>query len=501
MSGHKASGLLVTWATATLLLAGTSTAQAQLQPTTNVVVTSNLNADGHTNVAAARLRRPTTNALGRAHVGVFVMHPYGGYQNNPICDGLARRGFTVVCADSVFTGREDDYYGYEQHAAGTRAGIGFLRSIAATPDGLPAVTKVVILGHSVGAPMMAFYENVAENGPAVCQGKEKIIPCVDTELQGLPKADGVILFDAHLGEGLAVFTYVDPAYVDLATPNCPPRNGALDMFSAANGFVTSPGALNDNGAAYSAQFRRRFLDEQAARNARLLEQALKLLQERRIATGNPRDMGDDIPFIVPGSDGARLWQPDLGLLRSTQRPHMLLARDGTRSEKVIESVRPPSGNARAADCATSTRKVNVHVWLGAKSLRSFPGVYNQTVNDLTGVDYESSATSTVTNVRGIGRAPNGGQTTTPLLIVANTGHYFLRPDEIIYESAVSTDKTIAFSEGAVHGGGPCAACARIILNNPALSAAEANTYWTDPQGNGPADRTYNFMAEWLAARY
>ena len=157
-------------------------AQAQLQPTTNVIVTTELNSGGQINVNAARLRRPETNALGKAHIGVFVMHSFSGYQNNAVCNALAQRGFTVLCADSVFTGREDDYYGYEQHAPGIRAGINYLKSIAATAT-LPAISKVVIFGHSMGAPMMAFYQNVAENGAAIaCQGPEKIIPCVDDNL-------------------------------------------------------------------------------------------------------------------------------------------------------------------------------------------------------------------------------------------------------------------------------------------------------------------------------
>jgi hypothetical protein len=134
-------------------------------------------------------------------------------------------------------------------------------------------------------------------------------------------------------------------------------------------------------------------------------------------------------------------------------------------------------------------------------LRATPGKYAQTPNDITGIDYDSSATSSVTNVKGVGKHPNGNQATTPLLIIANTGHYFLRPDEIVYDSAYSTDKTLAFSEGAVHGGGPCAQCTRIIQNNPALPTATANAYWTDPAGNGPAERSWNFMAEWLSARY
>jgi pimeloyl-ACP methyl ester carboxylesterase len=473
---------------------------AQLQPTTNVVVTSELNAGGQTNVAAARVRRPVSDALGRAHIGIFVMHPYSSYQNNALCDGLAQRGFTVLCADSVFTGRPDDYYGYEQHAPGVRAGIDYLRGIAASTM-LPAVTRVLLLGHSMGAPMMAFYENVAENGAAIaCQGPEKILPCVDTDLHGLPRADGVILFDPHLGDSLATFTYVDPA-LGMSTTECVDRKKQFDMFDAANGYVSDPGGLDDNSATYGKQFRKAFLVHQANRNEALMKEALRLLAERRRVTGNPNDMGDEIPFIVPGADGARLWQPDTALMRSTQRPHLLLARDGTRPTTIIHSVRPASGDLAAASCDESTLAVNVHVWLGAKALRATPGLYDQTENDITGVDYASSATSTVSGVRGIGTHPVDGRSTTPLLIIANTGHYFLRPAEIVYDNAISTDKTVAYSEGAVHGGGPCAQCTRILLNDPSLPTAAANAYWADAAGNGPLERSLDFMAEWPSARF
>src|SRR5437762_12926358 len=52
----------------------------------------------------------------------------------------------------------------------------------------------------------------------------------------------------------------------------------------------------------------------------------------------------------------------------------------------------------------------------------------------------------VSNAKGI---------TVPLVIISNTGHYFVRPDEILYDNAISHDKTIAFEEGAVHGGTQC----------------------------------------------
>lgn len=41
-------------------------------------------------------------------------------------------------------------------------------------------------------------------------------------------------------------------------------------------------------------------------------------------------LGDDIPFEVVGSTDARLWQPDINLLKYTKKPHILLPRDDSR---------------------------------------------------------------------------------------------------------------------------------------------------------------------------
>ena len=144
-----------------------------------------------------------------------------------------------------------------------------------------------------------------------------------------------MLFDAHLGDGLASFTYVDPALTNNIFA-CEPRKRQNDMFTEANGYIRNPGQLDDNGATYSKQFKKTFLVHQAVRNEDLIEVALDLLQQRRIQTGNPNDMGDAIPFVVPGSDGARLFQPDTSLLKYTKKKHILLARDGTRPVQIIE---------------------------------------------------------------------------------------------------------------------------------------------------------------------
>ena len=43
----------------------------------------------------------------------------------------------------------------------------------------------------------------------------------------------------------------------------------------------------------------------------------------------------------------------------------------------------------------------------------------------------------------------------PALVQANTCHYLIVPDEIVYDHLASKDKTLAFVEGAVHGFTPC----------------------------------------------
>src|SRR6266511_3196053 len=74
---------------------------------------------------------------------------------------------------------------------------------------------------------------------------------------------------------------------------------------------------------------------------------------------------------------------------------------------------------------------NVHIWLGTHSLRATSGLYTQSADDITGIDYDSSNATSVSNAKGI---------TVPLVIISNTGHYFVRPDEILYDMQLPTIK-------------------------------------------------------------
>jgi hypothetical protein len=374
----------------------------------------NLGAGGN-----ALLRVPSPlGSSPRDQIGLFVMHPSSSYINNRICTELADRGYRTLCADNPFSFNGNGYKGYEDHSDIIRRGINCLKGqnpagqTSSPCSSITGVTKIVIIGHSMAGPMMAFYQNIAENGAAVCKKPERLIPCEDTNLSNLPAADGVILLDSHLGDAVATMTYTDPAVIREQQPDL--RDALVDMFDPANGYDT-----NTNSATYSDQFRRAFLAGQSRRHNRLIGDALEQLAD--IINDHRNVYPDDMPFVVPGSNGARLWQPDIRLLKCTQAAYLLLTDANPTGEgpKQICSVRLPSGNLGALtfDSVTS---VSVRIWLGAHSVRTTKD-YNQTPNDITGIVYESSNTSTPTNVEGI---------TKPLLIVVMGAHYFMRPDEI-----------------------------------------------------------------------
>jgi hypothetical protein len=45
--------------------------------------------------------------------------------------------------------------------------------------------------------------------------------------------------------------------------------------------------------------------------------------------------------------------------------------------------------------------------------------------------------------------------TVPTLVQANTCHYLMMQDEVVFDHLASKDKSLAFVEGAVHGFTPC----------------------------------------------
>ena len=118
-----------------------------------------------------------------ARVAVVNMHEDGNRLSDIACTELAKRGFYVLCMN----GRSDNNEAldfWNDLPMDVAVGVKYLKETL-------KVSKVLLYGGSGGAPLMTFYQNVAQNGPSVCQGTNKLIPCTN-QLAGLPPADGIV---------------------------------------------------------------------------------------------------------------------------------------------------------------------------------------------------------------------------------------------------------------------------------------------------------------------
>ena len=394
----------------------------------------------------------------KAHIALVTIHPYANYISHASCANMAERGYTIICSNTPFSNNQYGYESVEKLFPTITAAITRVKRV-------PGVDKVVLIGHSAGAPMMAYYQNIAQNGPVACKGVEKLMPCENALVQGLIAADGLVLLDPHLGDAFATLTYVDPAIADESKPA--ERTRALDLYDPSNGYDPKT-----RRATYPEAFRSKFLAAQAARNGLLIARAQKTFDE--VTTKSNSVLPDDMPFIAHGATAARLFQPDTSLLRRTKREHRLLKADGTISTQVLTSVRVPSGNAVEATGYRSVLQVSVRNFLGAHALRTTPD-YNQTEDDVTGVNWASSNSSTLPNIKSV---------TVPLLIEVMGAHYFLRPGEMILDAAGSANKEMVAIEGASHVFTPCAPCGS-----------------TPTQFGDTVKRVFDYLDSWLAARF
>lgn len=310
-------------------------------------------------------------------------------------------------------------------------GIAYLRK-------LPGVEKVVLLAHSGGTHMGTLYENVAEHGPSVCQDSKKIAPCDGKEIANLEKPDGLILLDPTLGAAHQM-SAVDPAAVGKV------RDRSVDMFAKENGYDA-----DRKKATYTPEFAKRFYAAQAARNNEIVDAALERLKLIKEGKG---EFSNDEPFVVKGVGiralGARLYQPDLSFAAHTKVPHTLIRADGTRTEEVIKSVRPSAGGKQVLGMLNELGAMNysttVRGFLANSAIRADAN-FAFTADDITGIDWASSYTSTPSNAEGV---------TVPSLVLTMSCHYLIVPGEVIFDHLAAKDKTYASVEGATHLFQPC----------------------------------------------
>lgn len=392
----------------------------------------------------------------RARIGVALVNPVHSSLGSPLCKQLAALGYLALCADGP---RQNAHSSdYESAAAAIRAAIARLRDE-------PGVRAVALAGHGEGGALALFYQNVARNGPAACQGPDKIAACDGGRLANLIPADGLLLLDPDLGQAFMTLTRLDPAVMQDTAPTL--RYGELDMYTPRNGF--DPGR---NAGAYPPAFRKAFFAAQGERGARLLQEARKLLSA--VAARDRDAFSDDMPMFVAGARATPLWQVDPGLLSRTRRPHKALGADGAVGNRVLASIAPPSGNPREAGSLRAAGWFTARQYLMGHAILT-THEYDVTMDDVRGVLWGSSITSSLSNAAGV---------RDPMLLMAMTAHYALRPAEMILDAAASSDKELVGVEGATHALTPCGVC-------PEPPAAYGDTL----------RRTMDYVDRWLLKRF
>lgn len=382
------------------------------------------------------------------HVAILIIHRTANVLGSPAARELARRGFLVL-AMNPRSDNNEGRVGFEANALDLKSGIELLRKE-------PGITKILLWGHSGGGPATSFYQAVAEQGLSYCRGPNKLSEC-DERLAGLPKADGLILVDAHPGISVNRLRSLNPAVLDERNPRV--LDPALDPFNPANGY-------RDGASRYSDEFKKRYFTAQADRMNRLIDRALAELKAMKTGAA---PFPDDNAFIVPRFEGARLMELDPSVHHSTRKPQKLLKNDGTIVTQIVESVRRP---ARGDD----RRNASFEGGAGMMTVRSFLSTYAIRAKDsMDEIDWCSSNNSTPCALRHI---------TVPVLITAMGAHYFIRDNEIHYEVAASRDKEFIVIEGATHGISPCSECE------------------TTPGQYGNSWRNFfDYVTKWIHARF
>jgi pimeloyl-ACP methyl ester carboxylesterase len=397
----------------------------------------------------AALYRPDGNPS--AQIAVLLVHRTSNFMNHLGCTELAKRGFMVLCMNTRFENNEA-LVDWEKIALDVKQGVDYLKK-------KQRVSKVILFGHSGGGATTAFYQAVAENGPAFCQDPHKLTQCGDG-LAGLPRADGVVLVDAHPAIAVNSLRAMNPAVFDENRPDL--VRPELDPYNPANGY-------NPSGVShYSQDFVKRFSEAQAKRMNEWIDRALYVRE--LIKLGKWKYSDNDSIIIPRANDRAtNIFAYDTSILCCTKRPEKLLKNDGSVVTQIVKSVRPPD-LTRAKLNGTydeGARILTVTSFLSANAIRASDSL------DYDKIDWCSTNNSVPCALKSI---------TVPLLITAMGAHYFISDSEYYFDTAKSVDKDFITIEGAVHGVTPCKECA-----------------------GGPYDNSvknfFDYVAKWISKRF
>ena len=388
------------------------------------------------------------------HVAFLVAHRTANNLSTNACPELARRGFMVLCFNTRFINNET-IVDWEQTPLDVKQAMDFVRK-------QPGITKVVLLGHSGGSPLMSLYQAIAENGAAFCQKPERMVKCAGN-VGGVTPADGLVFPDAHPGNPAQALRGINPSLSI--------QNGRIVVDAALDPFDPKNGYNPEGPSHYSKDFQTRYYAAQSkVMNAQL---AQVLAAKERMAKGDYPYPDNDI-VLVPfsdqdGSAGLMLMDPTIPEFMSTVRPEKLLKNDGTVVTEVVHSVAVPElGQAKAnRQFNAGTKVLTFTSYLSANATRS--------TNALDGIDDCSTNISTICNIKSV---------KAPILIAAMGGWRFIGDQERMYDGSPAADKDFIVVEGAVHGYTPCTKCEK-----------------TPGQYSNSVKNLFDYIAAWTNKRF
>ena len=387
------------------------------------------------------------------HIVFLIAHRTGNNLGNLACRELAKRGFDALCFNTRYVNNEMAVQ-WENIALDVKAAVDYAHTI-------PGITKVILLGHSGGAPLMTYYQAVAENGVSFCQGSDKIVQC-GNNLAGMTPADGILLDEGHAGDGFQALTGINPS-LKLVDGKPKVVDPSLDPFDPRNGY-------NPNGAShYSQEFRTRYYAGQSSvMNAQIAQ--VHALQDA-IKQGEGPFPDNDI-VVVPFSaerGAARLSELDPGVpeYMSTSQPEKLLKNDGTVVKQIVHSIEPPLPDRIRTNRSfeTGAKVLTIKSYLSTNAIKS--------TNSFDGVDWCSVNNSTMCAIQHI---------KAPTLIVAMGAYHLLGDEERMFEKSAAADKDYIVVEGGTLGYTGCKDCgvpaenfSNALKNNFDYVAKWANT--------------------------
>jgi hypothetical protein len=388
------------------------------------------------------------------HIAFLVAHRTANNLSTSACTELSKRGFMVLCFNTRFINNET-IVNWEQTPLDVKAAMDFVRK-------QPGITKVVLLGHSGGSPLMSLYQAIAENGAAFCQKPERMVKCANN-VGGVTPADGLVFPDAHPGNPAQALRGINPS---LSVVNGKVVvDPSLDPFDPKNGY-------NPEGPShYSKDFQTRYYAAQSkVMNAQI---AQVLAAKARMAKGDYPYPDNDI-VLVPfsdqdGSAGLMLMDPTIPEFMSTSKPEKLLKNDGSIVTQVVHSVAVPElGQAKAnREFNAGTKVLTFTSYLSANATRS--------ANSLDGIEHCSTNISTICNIQSV---------KAPTLIAAMGGWRFIGDQERMYDLSPAADKDFIVVEGAVHGYTPCTKCEK-----------------TPGQYSNSVKNLFDYIAAWANKRF